>query len=59
MSFVEFVIVMFLSFIIHNVVIKKIYCKWKKKHQTKKRCYFWNCKEWHTCPYNYDVRSEE
>lgn len=41
------------SFFIHDIVVKSIYCKWKHKHKTKKRCYFWNCKKYHDCPLNY------
>lgn len=39
--------------IIHDVLFKIIYCKWKKKHDTGYRCYFWTCKHFDTCPYNH------
>lgn len=38
--------------IIHDVVIKKIYCAIKMKKGNRKKCYYWNCKKWHNCPYN-------
>lgn len=38
--------------IIHDVLIKWIYCKWKKKHNNGYKCYFWSCKYWHDCPFN-------
>lgn len=42
----------FYSFI-HDFIIKKIYCRWKHKHKTKKRCYFWTFKKYGYCPLNY------
>lgn len=39
--------------IVNNVLIRIIYCKWKKKHDTGYRCYFWTCKHFATCPYNH------
>lgn len=37
---------------VHDVLAKKIYCKWKKKHNNGRKCYYWDCSEWHICPYN-------
>lgn len=38
--------------LLHDVIIKWIYCIRKKKRNNKKKCYFWNCNHWHECPYN-------
>lgn len=47
--------------LIHDVLIKQIYCSIKKKKDNRKKCYFWNCKHWRECPYNGvrgDVKNE-
>lgn len=50
---VGFAVYMFLGVVIHDYIAMAIYCKWKRKHKTPRRCYFWNCKHWRTCEYNY------
>ena len=48
-----FVLVVFLVYsLIFDLLIKLIYCSWKKKHNNGYRCYFWNCREWENCTYN-------
>lgn len=42
--------------LIHDVVVKYFYCKWKKRKNNGYKCYYWNCKEFHNCPYNGEKR---
>jgi|GEM_PF-6116510 len=52
-NFVRPLFAFLLFYLIHDVVIKKIYCKWKHKYnQTKYKCYYWNCKHFHDCSMN-------
>lgn len=53
---VGFGVYMFLGVVVHDYIIRSIYCRWKHKHKTKRKCYFWNCKDWQTCELNYDKR---
>lgn len=46
----------FLYSILHDGVAKHFYCKRKKEKDNKGKCYYWNCSEWHTCPYNGGLR---
>lgn len=48
---VYLLVVVFYSFI-HDFLIMKIYCAWKKRHLNGYRCYYWTCKKWKTCEYN-------
>lgn len=37
---------------IHDVLIKLVYCKWKKNKNNGFRCYYWTCKNYRNCTYN-------
>lgn len=37
---------------LHDYVFMRVYCYFKKKKGNRKKCYFWTCKHWHSCPYN-------
>lgn len=41
-----------ISVLIHDVIVKWVYCKFKKKRNGRRKCYYWNCKHWNTCVYN-------
>lgn len=33
-------------------LIRYIYCKLKIKHNNRKKCFFWDCPNWHNCDFN-------
>lgn len=43
-------------FVLHDVLIKGIYCDWKHKKNNGYRCYYWSCKHWSDCKYNGEKR---
>lgn len=55
MMFTKLLVLLFtflLYMVVHDVFVKAIYCKWKKRKNNGFICYFWNCKNWNDCPYN-------
>lgn len=38
------------------VVFKYFYCKWKFKNPPKRKCFFWDCAYYSTCPYNFKLK---
>lgn len=38
--------------ILHDYILRHIYCIFKQKKGNKKKCYFWNCPKFKDCPFN-------
>ena len=38
--------------ITHTLIVKHLYCKWKKQKNHKRKCYYWNCNKYKECEYN-------
>lgn len=50
--FIALELAYWVDWIILKCIVTPIYCRWKYRHNTVKRCPFWSCKRWHgQCPY--------
>lgn len=48
-----------LLYVLDRFLVKPIYCRWKKKKPNDRRCWYWNCKEYKTCPYSNCRKNKE
>ncbi len=39
-------------FIIHDYILRLIYCHIKQKRKNKNKCYYWTCSKFKDCEFN-------